>query len=158
MLPLSAITKGKHIFVSVLHQTEHWWYETSLFFHTDSTRNLAPSSEADGRELPSASDATVHICSLRWEQPALSQPGTRDKWGAPAAANASWQVHAQSVTVLPSKSQMPVWRHRALGHGSDWPLPGAADAAAPFFFLRPAGTVSKLLYLPLSCTVLCNVW
>lgn len=57
--------------------------------------------------------------------------------------------------VLPSKSQMPVWRHRASGHGSDWPLPGATDAAAHFFlsFFFATRSSEKLepsqSYLPL---------
>lgn len=62
--------------------------------------------------------------------------GRRDKRATPVAANASWQVQGESVMVPPSKSHRPVWRHRALGQLSGWPLPGStppgADAITTF--------------------------
>lgn len=47
------------------------------------------------------------------------------KWSVPAAANASWQVQAESVMVPPSRSQRPVWRQKAPGRLSSWPHPAS---------------------------------
>lgn len=48
------------------------------------------------------------------------------KWAAPAAANASWQVQAESVMVPASRSQRPVWRQKAPGRLGGWPHPASA--------------------------------
>lgn len=111
--------------------------------------NLAPSSEGDERELLSASDATIPICGLQWEQPVLSQP---------ARETGQMRCSCGSKCVLTGT--------RTVGYGSSEQIPDACLTAqslgarqrltssrccrrcCPFFFLRAGrqkvGTASKL--------------